>query len=230
MWTDFNDPIQQVSVGIPANYTLDFQEDGTVTIKADCNNATGTYKVDGESIKIEIGPMTRAACPPGSLSDDYINYLGSAAIYFFKDGDLYIDLEADAGTMVFTPFEEIPTLETEAPVSDPLLANPWQWTSFINPVEKYTVETPEKYQVTFHQDGTLDIKADCNLAGGTYTTSDKSISITIGPMTLAACPPGSLSEEFIKHLGYAAIYFFQDDNLLIDLFADGGTLTFSAAE
>jgi hypothetical protein len=73
----------------------------------------------------------------------------------------------------------------------------------------------------------VDIKADCNNAKGTYTTDGSKISIVVGPMTLAACPPGSRSDEFIKHLGFAAISFFQDGDLFIDLMADGGTMQFS---
>jgi heat shock protein HslJ len=230
MWTAMTTPIQQSSIDVPQNYTLEFQDEGIVKIKADCNHASGIYKINDQKIQIEIGPVTMAACPPGSLSSDFIQYLESAAIYFFKDGDFYIDLAADGGTMAFAPYVEKTMAATETPVSDPLLANPWQWTSFINPVEKYTVESPENYQVTFHEDGSLDIKADCNLAGGSYTTSEKSISITIGPTTLAACPPGSRSDEFIKRLGYAAIYFFQDEKLFLDLFADGGTMGFTAVE
>jgi len=49
--------------------------------------------------------MTMAACPEGSLSDDFVQYLGFAAIYFFEEGDLYIDLMADGGTMRFSPFD-----------------------------------------------------------------------------------------------------------------------------
>ena len=102
-WTAFTDPTQQFDVDIPLNYTLTFQDDGTVNIQADCNNALGSYSVDGSSITIEVGPMTMAACPPGSLSDDFVKYLGFAAIYFFEEGDLFIDLMADGGTMRFSP-------------------------------------------------------------------------------------------------------------------------------
>ena len=105
-WIGFTNPTQQYSVDVPENYTLDFQDDGTVSIKADCNNAIGSYTLDGSSIKIEVGPMTMAACPEGSRSDDFVKYLGSAAIYFFKDGHLFIDLMADGGTMEFAPASE----------------------------------------------------------------------------------------------------------------------------
>ena len=103
MWVGFTDPTQQFTVESPENYTLSFKSDGMVEIKADCNNAAGTYTLDGSSIKIEVGPMTLAACPPESRSDEFIQDLSAAAIYFFKDGDLYIDLMADGGTMQFKP-------------------------------------------------------------------------------------------------------------------------------
>ena len=103
MWVEFTDPMQQFSVENPQNYTLTFQDDGTLNIKADCNNAMGSYTVDGQSITIEVGPMTMAMCPPESRSDDFVKYLGFAAIYFFEDGDLFIDLMADGGTMQFSP-------------------------------------------------------------------------------------------------------------------------------
>ncbi len=104
-WSGFTDPIQQYTVENPENYTLTFQADGTVNIKADCNNATGSYTVDGQSLTIEVGVMTRAMCPPDSLSDEYVKNLGEVAIYFFKDGNLFLDLKVDGGTMEFEPVE-----------------------------------------------------------------------------------------------------------------------------
>jgi heat shock protein HslJ len=101
-WVGFTDPMQQFEVEDPASYTLAFQEDGTVAIQADCNNAIGSYTVDGQSLTIEVGPMTMAACPPGSKSDDFVKYLGAAATTFFEGGDLFIDLMADGGTMRFS--------------------------------------------------------------------------------------------------------------------------------
>ncbi len=222
MWTGFTDPTQQFDVETPENYTLTFNEDNTVNIVADCNNASGTYTV-AQSISIEVGPMTMAACPPDSLSDDYIKYLGSAAIYFFEDGNLYIDLFADGGTMAFTPAGDME-------MTGDLTANPWQWVSFTNPMEQYTIDNPENYVLTFNEDGTVNIVADCNNASGAYTADSSSLMIEVGPMTMATCPPDSRSDDFVKYLGFAAIYFFEDGNLYIDLFADGGTMEFTAAE
>ena len=226
-WIGFTDPAQQIAIETPLNYTLTFQDDGSVAVVADCNNAMGSYTVDGKSLKIEIGPMTMAACPPGSRSDDFVKYLGAAAIYFFEDSNLYIDLMADGGTMAFAPAEVLMADDGEGAIAGALSANPWQWVSFTNPVEQYQIADPESYTLTFNTDGTVTIKADCNNAAGSYTEDGSSLSIEIGPSTMALCPPESRSEDFLKYLGSAAIYFFQDGNLFIDLMADGGTMQFA---
>ncbi len=102
----------------------------------------------------------------------------------------------------------------------------WQWVHFTDPMGEFDVPDPENYTLEFFEDGTLQIQADCNRATGSYSDEDTSINIEIGPMTLAACPPGSRSEEFLQNLGFAAIYFFQEGDLFMDLMADGGTMKF----
>jgi len=102
-WVHFTDPMQSFDVLNPEKYTISFQEDGTVNIVADCNNASGTYTVDDSNLTIELGPMTMVACPPDSLSDDYLKNLSFVRIYFFKDGHLFLDMMADGGTLEFAP-------------------------------------------------------------------------------------------------------------------------------
>jgi heat shock protein HslJ len=106
-WTRFVDPLSETQVDEPAQYTVEFGDDGSISAKADCNQANGTYTVNSGqgssgSIDIEIMAMTRAMCPPDSLSDQFVQYLNEAAIYFFQDGNLYLDLPADSGTMTFS--------------------------------------------------------------------------------------------------------------------------------
>lgn len=102
-WVNFSDPTQQFEVSDPENYTVEFQLDGALNVKADCNNASGFYTVDGSSLNIEMGPMTMAMCGTESRSDEFVQNLGFASIYFFEDGKLYIDLMADGGTIGFDP-------------------------------------------------------------------------------------------------------------------------------
>lgn len=85
----------------PANYTVRFQESGAINVRADCNRKGGTYAVDGKRISIAIKISTMAACEPGSLEEPFVRDLTAGAIHFFRDGDLYIDLKYDSGTMRF---------------------------------------------------------------------------------------------------------------------------------
>lgn len=102
-WIGFTDPVQQFAVENPMSYTLTFQEESRVAVVADCNNASGSYTADDSRLTIEVGPMTKAACPSDSHSDDFVKYLGYAAIYFYDGGHLFIDLMADGGTLEFSP-------------------------------------------------------------------------------------------------------------------------------
>ncbi len=53
----------------PADYTIQFFEDGTVGVQADCNVVRGTY--DALNDFIALGPSTLAACGPDSIDDEY---------------------------------------------------------------------------------------------------------------------------------------------------------------
>ena len=108
-----------------------------------------------------------------------------------------------------------------------MVRHPWKWVAFTNPVEHFAIEEPQNYLLTFKDDGSVNIKADCNHANGSYTADAGQMKIEVGPMTMTACPPGSWSDKLIDYLGFSALYFFQDGHLFIDLFADGGTLEFA---
>jgi D-alanyl-D-alanine carboxypeptidase len=135
------------------------------------------------------------------------------------------------------PTEEPPTAEPEPPSvpppSDELLhlrSGEWQWIAYAGPVEEYAIETPGNYRVTFNDDATFTAVADCNNVAGNYVASDGGeITITPGPMTLAACPEGSRSDQFVAFLGSATRYASDGDNLVLELLADGGTMTFAPA-
>jgi uncharacterized lipoprotein YbaY len=86
----------------PEHYTIEFLDDGQLSIRADCNQVLGTYTVDESSLAIALGPTTLAACPPESIDQEYLQALQGAAIYFFEEGDLLIDLKFDTGIMRFS--------------------------------------------------------------------------------------------------------------------------------
>ncbi|MDJ0675303.1 MAG: META domain-containing protein [Calothrix sp. MO_167.B42] len=96
---------ERIKVNQPHRYTLEFICDANVKIRADCNRARGTYTLNGSQLTIQIGAMTKVACPPDSIADRYLHDLGAAANYFIQDGQLYIDLRGDVGTMVFASIQ-----------------------------------------------------------------------------------------------------------------------------
>jgi heat shock protein HslJ len=83
----------------PENYTVQFGADGTVNVKADCNRKGGRYSGKEPRIAIEITQSTMAACPEDSLEAQFVRDLTAGAVWFLRDGDLYIDLKYDTGTM-----------------------------------------------------------------------------------------------------------------------------------
>ena len=92
---------RSIVVDQPEHYTVEFLVDGKVSIRADCNRGSGTYKVDESSLSVSIMVLTRAACPPESLSDGYVRDLNRVASYALQDGKLHLGLKDNSGTMVF---------------------------------------------------------------------------------------------------------------------------------
>jgi heat shock protein HslJ len=312
-WLSMTDPEGETTVDDPSRYTILFNDDDTAEITADCNNVGATYTVDEGSINITLGPSTLVACPPDSLDQQFLAGLENAAIYFFEEGDLFLDLTADGGTMRFTagelvelpepeegeptgtvtapdglfvrsgpgteyptigavPFEatgeitgrsedgqwwvidvpptaevpngqgwvfaefvevtnveNVPVVEAP-PLGAALTGTTWEWLSLTDPLEVTEVTDPSLYTILFNADGSANIKADCNNVVATYTVEDGSISITLGPSTLAACGPESLDQQYLGGLENAVIYFFEEGDLFLDLFADGGTMRFRPAQ
>ena len=104
----------------------------------------------------------------------------------------------------------------------------WKWhQTLYNNDQKYVPSDPSHYTVTFNPDGTINIRADCNRGGGTFSTEGKRISIEVTHTTRAMCPPESLEQTFIKDLDASNIFFFSDGNLYIDLKYHKGTMKLS---
>jgi heat shock protein HslJ len=126
--------------------------------------------------------------------------------------------------------DQLTTSPGDAPekTDEPIVGILWKWQQTVYNNDTKAVP-PNPNQYTFHllPDAKVSIRSDCNIVGGRYTLKGSQISIDILATTMAACPPGSLADEFIKDLNVAAIYFTQGDNLFIDLMYDTGTMRFS---
>jgi heat shock protein HslJ len=92
---------QSIKVDQPDLYTLRFVSDKGFILRADCNRGGGTYVREENRLGLQVTRVTRAACPPGSLSDEYLRRLEE--VYGFRmEGDfLYLLLRLDDSVMVF---------------------------------------------------------------------------------------------------------------------------------
>ena len=92
-----------LSANPPQNYTAEFLADGSLVVRADCNRGRGEFTVTDERM-LEVSPIatTRAACPDGSISNQFVQALGNSGSFFFQDGDLFVELAFDSGTMQFS--------------------------------------------------------------------------------------------------------------------------------
>jgi heat shock protein HslJ len=108
-----------------------------------------------------------------------------------------------------------------------LTGKAWQWTSGTEAGTPMpgVVPDPSSYTATFNTDNSLNVKADCNNANGTYQSSGSTLTISFGVTTLAACPAGSLGSVFLAGLEKAASYAIASNVLTITL-SDGGTMSF----
>lgn len=223
--TQFNDDTT-LSITDPAQYSVQFNSDGTYNGQADCNQFTGSFTVEGAAITMLPGIMTLAACPEGSQSDAFLQQLGNVATYLLQDGFLYLDIAMDSGTMQFSE-QPVAPASAEPYADSPIVGKVWQWLRLeMSDGTTTTVPTPPSYTIQFFADGTLQGQADCNTFSGTFTTQDASLAIQMGPMTLVACPEGSLSDQYVQRLGEVATYVIQNGALFMNLTLDSGNMVF----
>jgi uncharacterized lipoprotein YbaY len=112
-----------------------------------------------------------------------------------------------------------------------LVGTTWQWVAFEATAEEasFTLDDPENYTLMLNADDTLSFQADCNVGTGSYTLDNDSLSIMLGPITLAECGPDSRYTEYLNRLGDVATYSIEDGQLLLNLRADAGDLVFAPA-
>lgn len=142
-----------------------------------------------------------------------------------------------APTQALEPTKASPTAATtatNAPMPDSMLklvGTTWQWAKSTDSSGKETkVNQPDKYTLQFFSaDGKVAVKADCNKAAGSFTADGHNLIISLGPLTLTACPSGSLSDQFIKELGEVQSYLFEGDNLIMGWKMDSGSMRFARA-
>jgi heat shock protein HslJ len=86
---------ETITVDKPENYTIFFNDDGTFTGKADCNNIAGSYS-QANGFIITLGPTTLMYCGEESLDQQYLTLL-SSVVAGGEDGAGGLALETAGG-------------------------------------------------------------------------------------------------------------------------------------
>ena len=234
----------------PSQYTIEFMADGTLQAQADCNSGGGAYATENGSLAIEVVALTRMACPPESLSDDFLARLTATTGYTIEQGELTLSM--DDGVMVFQALAGVeqqtveaaptpaptpvpaepapaPTAAPAAAGAPPIVGPTWQWVGFQDATERYGVEEPERYTINFLADETYAIRADCNTGSGGYTLDGKQLTVGPAALTRKACAADSRADAFTANLNAAATYFTAGSNLYI-ITSDGGAMKLQSAK
>jgi heat shock protein HslJ len=102
-WESATTVIGETKPDAPEHYTIRFDPAGRAEIRADCNSGSAPLGV-GSNRQLQVGPpiaLTRAACPPGSLSDEFVTELGRIRSWSIVDGKLYLSFPGDGGGLRF---------------------------------------------------------------------------------------------------------------------------------
>jgi uncharacterized lipoprotein YbaY len=174
-----------IAVTDPSRYTIQFNPDGSLAIRADCNQVAGRYTVNGAQLTITLGASTTVACPPGSQADVFTRQLSEVVSYAFSGGDLNLALRGNAGVMRFAALK---------PTS--LTGTTWRATMVNNGRGGVaSVLSGTELTAVFGTDGQVSGSGGCNTFNGAYQVSGNSISI--GPLatTFRACESAISTQE-----------------------------------
>jgi heat shock protein HslJ len=216
-------------------YTVQFLSDGSLALQADCNSGSGSYRVDGDALAIQLGAMTMVACPPESLADTFLAELGQIASFDIREGMLHLNLATDAGVMRFVQVGvksegEAPSGGAEAPLlGDTLVNTAWRWLETSATAEIIAPTFPDRYRISFQPEGRVGLRADCNTGGGVYKSDGIALGLQVSLLTRAVCPQGSKSQTFVDQLNRAASYVIAGENLTITLQDGAGQMKFEPA-
>ena len=95
------------------------------------------------------------------------------------------------------------------------------------PASQSVVPDPQNYTLMLEPDGEVSIEVDCNMVGGAYTLEGASLTIELGPSTMAYCGDDSLDQQYLALLGDVVTFVMHEGNLVLNLKMDAGDMIFT---
>jgi len=84
----------------PEHYTLDFQSDGVVLVRADCNQGRSSYVLSAGTLSIEAPAMSKMGCGEQSQDRQFLAEIVKSQGFKLSSAKLFLDVGNDA-QMVF---------------------------------------------------------------------------------------------------------------------------------
>ena len=205
-------PMEQITPPEYQPYRVQFLENGTVLVTADCNVGSGTWSGTGGALEMSAIGLTRMFCGPESLDTMFAAMVSQVTRWSYQESELVLDLPVDAGTMVFVPMLE---------------GVVWEWQEFAEMDDSVTAPTdPSLYQLQFGPNGKLLVLADCNRGMGMWKADGASLTLAQIATTKMGCPEGSLDSDFLSWVSQASSFVMRDGGLFVALPVDAGIMEF----
>ena len=117
-----------------------------------------------------------------------------------------------------------------AAAGDALLTNTvWAWQETqVKGGARTVPDAPGNYTLEFRPGGMVAVRADCNRGSTSYLLNGGALSFGAIALTRSMCPPGSRDAEFLQALAAVTGQLFRDNDLVLTLKGDSGSMRFTA--
>ena len=135
-----------------------------------------------------------------------------------------------ATTVVTEPASTaVPSAEAQPPAEIGPVGIIWNWQSLQdgNRETLVTIPNPDSYRLMLQPDGSFNFRADCNVGSGAYTLDGTSIRLMPGPVTMAACPEGSMADQYLALLAQMDTVAGDGDTMNLTASSDGTAMQFA---
>jgi heat shock protein HslJ len=203
--------------------------DGTMSMITDYRNNRAPITEDGRWNPISVEQIDVIVERKDGVA------VGPNMLHFVKQGDL---LQTTPESSVQFGSQGLQLRQTKAAAAPPTAVRvagtanatgSWRWEGLVSSADKIAIDQPEHYTLELQGGGKALVRADCNRGRAVYKLDGRAIAIKVSGMTKVTCPPGSLSERYLKALEAAVGQRIRGDILFLDLPGEGGTMKFVRA-
>ncbi len=104
-WQSLESSVLDINIANPEKYLIQFKEDGSIELQADCNLLQAAYTVADNQLNIDLTPTSAAAllaeCPDGAMYELFLLALDTTTEFLFLDQNLVLFVGKEGNVMRF---------------------------------------------------------------------------------------------------------------------------------